>query len=494
MKKILGWKPSKIIIAVILGVILLMAVIPLIRLAVYAIPWFDDYSYTINNRSFRAAYGDTLLNAIKGVLYQVKTSWYAWQGTYSSIFLMGMAPIAWGEQYYRIGCMALIIFFSLATPVMVYVLSTRMFGLKRSSSWCIAILTTILAIEKMYFPGHGFYWYNGGLHYIGMHSFLMLMIAVIVCFSDVKKTGAAVTQIILSTVLAFVVGGSNYVTVLQGAIVLAALVLYTGFRYGYGRSLRLIPTVVVYGIGFYFNASAPGNSVRAAYFADSSMNPLEAILYSFPEGAKMLGKFSDVFLLVTLAVLIPIIWDGLSVSRGKFSFPLIFILFMAGLYFACYTPGMYAGGKVDLAMVWNICKFTYQIALIFGEIYFIGWLHRTVKDHKWRLNLDIGYWWYYAACAAVVLALFFASNMERYDYSSYAAFYDVHSGESAALYGEYERRIEQIREQGSDVYVTAYTYRPWYLRQKDLSDNPDAEENKAMAEWYGKNSITLITK
>ena len=36
--------------------------------------------------------------AISGALDCSRTQWYAWQGTYSSIFFMALMPAIWGEQ------------------------------------------------------------------------------------------------------------------------------------------------------------------------------------------------------------------------------------------------------------------------------------------------------------------------------------------------------------------------------------------------------------
>ena len=491
MKKFFTWKPSYKLLAIILTAVLIVALIPLIRLAMYALPWYDDYGYTRYTRSFMAAYGDTFINAMRGVFFQVKESWYAWQGTFSSIFLMALCPIAWGEEYYRYGVMALIIVFTAASFLCVYALSSRMFQIKKANSVCIAIITTLVAVEKMYFPGHGFYWYNGGVHYIGIESFLLFLVAAIVLFMDAKGIIPIVLQVFTTVILALIVSGGNFVSTLQGMLVLIALILYCILKYKV-RALRLIPVIPTYAFGMYKNLIAPGNAVRAQYF--NGMDPVHAVIKSFPEGMSRMRAFTDVFLFVALLVLIPIVWNGLEKSKCNFRLPLVFLGFMAGLYFATFTPNLYGTGIVDLARVLNICKMTYQFALILGEIYCIGWIKRIATAKKWKLNLDGGYWWVYVLAVLMLVGFFFKHNMERYEYSSYAAFYDVHSGESAALYDEYEDRIKEIESQGEVAYVKPYTRRSCYLRQTDLSEDPTAGENSEMAMYYDKEAIILKSK
>ncbi|MCR4618640.1 MAG: hypothetical protein K5669_10730 [Lachnospiraceae bacterium] len=491
MRKILGKKLSAKFIAIALGVVLIIAIIPLLVHANYMIPWYDDYGYAKYNRSFRLAYGDNLISLMRGVFFQVKESWWSWQGTFSSIFLMALCPIAWGEQYYRFGGMALIILFAVSVVFMMYALCKEMFGIKKTESFCIAFATALLTIEKMYFPGHAFYWYNGGVHYIGIHSFLMLFVGVIVLLSAKKGVLATILQVFFGMILALIVSGGNYVSLLEGAIILVALVLYVVVKYK-KRAFRMLPIVAVFIAGFYINATAPGNSVRSAFFAGSAHGPVESVLLSFPDGAKMIGKFSDIFLIVILAALIPIIWNGLRESKVRFRFPIIFVIFVCGLYFATYTAPLYGMGSVQQARIWNVCKLMYQLALILSEIYVIGWIHRVVREKQGKLSLNIGYWWFYGLCIAAVLIVFAHRDFERYDYASYGAAYDTLNHESGFLYGEYLDRIEQIKSQGPDVLVEPYRCSLWYLRQTDISENAWEGPNIELARWYGKNSIALI--
>ena len=43
---------------------------------------------------------------------------------------------------------------------------------------------------------------------------------------------------------------------------------------------------------------------------------------------------------------------------------------------------------------------------------------------------------------------------------------------------------------GEDVVVNPYGFRPWILQSGELSEDPWAGQNRAMADWYHKESIT----
>ena len=85
VKKVILWKPDMRLVAVLAVTALLLLLIPLLRMTIYTIPWYDDYGYASNVKNFLAL-DYTLANAWKGALYCVKTQWYAWQGTFSSCF------------------------------------------------------------------------------------------------------------------------------------------------------------------------------------------------------------------------------------------------------------------------------------------------------------------------------------------------------------------------------------------------------------------------
>ena len=144
-------------------------------------------------------------------------------------------------------------------------------------------------------------------------------------------------------------------------------------------------------------------------------------------------------------------------------------------------------GDGDIGRVLNAAKLTYQIMLVLTEIYVIGWVRTKVKNP----NKDFGYIWYYATGIAILLIAFAVSPMERIRYTPYGAYYYVHTGEARAYYNGYLDMIEEIHNQGDDVRVVRNVFRPAYLYSGELSDDPDYEPNRFMAEWYGKNSIAV---
>ena len=487
MKKLKDKTVSIRIITYILLAALLISLVLMLRLGLYTNPWGDDYEYAKYTRSFQEAYGRGIYNALRGAYYQAMQSWYCWQGTYSSIFLMAFAPLGFGEQYYFIGPFMLIIGLTCSTIVLAKTVSGRIFGFDKDSSTCFSLAMAILTVWRLYAPNEGFYWYNGGLHYVGMHSFMMLFVATAICIMSNRKTVTIVLSIIAATLLAIVCSGANYVTALQGLLVLLLVIIIAAVKYQ-KKAFLYTPVLVMYIVALRMSIIAQGNVARASKFIGQSMSPVQAILHSFPEAAKRVWEFTGVFTIVFMIAIAPVIWKGLEGASCKFRLPGVFVILGFCFYATSYTASLYAMGRADIARMLNAAQLTLQFVLIISEIYFIGWLRGKLS----KAVTDIGYWWVYAVCLLVLVVSFAASKEERFRYVPYGAYYYVHTGEAAAYHDGYLRRVESIKEQGPDVRVVPNIFRPAYLFTGELSEDPMEQDNRLMTEWYGKNSIVIV--
>jgi len=104
---------------------------------------------------------------------------------------------------------------------------------------------------------------------------------------------------------------------------------------------------------------------------------------------------------------------------------------------------------------------------------------------------NIAFVWLYTVCVAVLAVSFAVSPLERIKYSPYGAYYYVHTGEAAAYHDGYLRQVEAVKEQGADAVVDRNVFKPSFLYSGELSDDPEYEPNRFMAQWYGKSSIAV---
>jgi hypothetical protein len=472
--------------------LLTLTLIPLLRISLYSVPWYDDFNYGMYAKS-AIDEGLGLTGVLKAALETVRVQWYAWQGTYSSVFFMSLMPGIWGEKYYFLGPVFLILLLTAGVYVLMYVVLRDIFSAGRYDAAAVSAVCAAAAVMFIHSSQAGFYWYNGGVHYIGMHSFFMFFTALCiraVCCSNRKKSIASLAA---AAVFAVITAGSNYVTALQGLVVAAAFLIFI-ILYRKKLIIAYIPAFVLYCYGFYKNVGAPGNRFRKAAYVGWGYSPAMAVLRSFREAALHIGTFTGWRTVAVMVLLVPVLITIVSVSRAKFINPIPIIILSFALYATGFTPSLYSLGHAGLGRTLNAVKLTFQILLFIDEICVIGWICQKTgcKQDNNKYNNKNSEIPFYIVMLAVMAFLFRMSSNQAGLYSSFGAYYYVHTGEAYNFHEEYMERVDILKSDEQNVVLKGYTYRPWMLCIGDLGDNPDAEENMCVAAWYDKESVTVI--
>lgn len=487
MRRLLCWRPDTKTVAAGAVLALVLLLIPLYRIAFYSAPWYDDYIMGLFTKNFLVQ-ERSLSSVLQGALYCTKTQWYAWQGTFSSIFLMSLMPAIWGDDKYFLGALFLLTIFLTAILVFVRVLVKDVFEGDKYSCIVLQAVTAAMLFVLIHTPQAGFYWYNAGVHYVGMHSLCLLFIAGLIKLLKTKSRAATVILVIISMLGAFVAGGSNFVTALQGLLVVCTILALAAWSRS-KRGLLLLPALVVYGAAFYQNISAPGNNVRRAFYVGQGLDWFSAIMQSFVEAVKHLGRFTGLMTIPVLVLLIPVIWQMVQKSSFQFRYPLLVLLWSVCLYASGFAPSLYSMGNAGLGRTLNVVKITYQLLLILNEIYLLGWLCQYLKRKERTVPSGKCYWWFYPLIGALMLCAFWLEPKKEGSFSSYTAYHYVHTGEANNFYQEYLQRVEILNGDEKDVVLRPYGFRPWILSTGELTENPDNEANRAVASYYGKESV-----
>lgn len=491
VKRVLGWRPSDPVVSIGAVAVLAVLLMPLLRIALYAVPWYDDFNYA----SFtRTAMMETpgLIGALKGAWECAGVQWYAWQGTFSSIFFMALSPHIWGEEYYFLGSIFLILLLTVSVFVLMGTLAGKVLHVDKATSISLQAVTAIMAIELTYTTPSALFWYNPGVHYMGMHSFAMLFIAVLICLFTVERAWSirGVLLILAGMLGAVLAGGSNFVTALQAFVVLG-FVAAAAFFVEKKKILRYLPVLLVYGYAFYRNVSAPGNRVRGQFYVGWGYGPVESVLRSFLEAFRYLGEFSGWITLVAVILIIPLAWRIVGKSDFSFRLPGLVLLGSFCLYATGFTPSLYSLGHAGLSRTLNAVKITYQILLVINEVYWIGWARRMLAKRGRECRAKGCPWWFYVLIGLSVIFVVKHSSNQYGWYSSWGAYHYIHSGEAYNFHCEYLDRLEILRSDEKNVVLESYQFKPWMLCLGDLSEDPDSEENRAMASWYGKDSLAV---
>lgn len=494
-------KPAAVAVTALLALAGLL--VPLLRILPYTAPWYDDYNYGSFVQAFLSE-DYSLRSALQGAWYCVRTQWYAWQGTFASVWFMSFVPLVWGEEYYFLGPLFVLCLLVAGTLVLTGVLMRRVLRADEWSCAAVAAGTTILTVEFMHTVQSGLYWYNTALHYTGMHSFLMLTIAAAVGLITGKGKKSPIVLVPLTMLGAVLGGGSNFVTCLQGLLVLG-LLLGLELVMRKRRGLLLVPPMAVYAYAFYLNVSAPGNNVRAANYVGWGYSAPEAILRSFWEGILHLWEFTGVRTWLVLLLMAPVIWHTVRRTAFRFRLPLLVLAVSFGLYCTGFTPSLYSLGHAGLGRTLNAVKLTFQLLLVLNEVYLLGWFAQRMEQkeqgggkprsavRRILCSADDGAapWWYYAAVCAALAVTFAADPIQATNYSTYMTYAFVHSGEAYNYHQEYLARVETLKGNGEDIVFEPYHFTPYPICSGDLSEDPEAEENRAVSNWYGKNSVRI---
>ncbi|MCQ2525931.1 MAG: DUF6056 family protein [Lachnospiraceae bacterium] len=499
IKKLFGWTFSEKYRAIGYLAILAVGVGLLIALAKYSVPYYDDYAYGDYTRAGMSSSYD-LIGAIKGAANGVKVMWYAWQGTHASIFFMCLVPSVFGEQFYFLGPIFLILLLTGAVFTLTYVVARDVL---KADKWnCLALqsLTAGMIILYIHSANQAFYWYNGGFHYTAMHANLMFLSACIVRLlsTDLKREKIAMTLLVI--LLAEMVGGSNYVTAMQSGLVLVSFALL-GILKKKKSTLLLLPGLVAYGISFYYNIFAPGNNVRESHFWYVEETPLMAVADSFKEAVKWGIQFSNWKTLLIVFLIIPVAWSIVKKTGFVFKWWVMLLMMAWSLCFfaSSFTASLYATGEVVLARVINNAKMNYHLMLVLNVVYVVGFIYQLVqkksknKEKNLLLKWKGGFAW--PLIIAWVGAFFFFYTNEVNPIGNYTVFgatYYLANGTAEQFYDEYEQRLEILKDDSiKDVVFEPYKARPWFLINKDIGTNPSDEENVFLAEYYNKNSVCV---
>lgn len=495
MKRLLGrivnFEINKVVLTVGMVLLLLVVVAPVARIMMYCVPWYDDFGYGKWVKDFweiRHSFGD----ALQGAVESARSSYYAWQGTFSSCFMMSLMPAVWGTDKYVFGLWFILGVFVMAVFALVHVLMRDVLGADRWNTLAVQSVVAATCVLLFHSPIEGLFWYNSGVHYTGMHSIGFLLVAMLLKAVYEKNKIGKIILAVLSVPLAFFVGGANYVTVLQMLLIILS-VMGWGLLFKKKSVLIVTPAVISMAVAFCISVTAPGNGKRMVHFTGMKSSPLEAVLNSFKSAFEYLDDFTGWMTLAILILLVPIVIRVVSKTSFEFRYPGLVFAWSFCLYATGFTPTLYTMGHNLLGRATNMTKFTFQLLLFLNLFYITGWVCRYLKEKKGKEVNCKNSLVFYVLMAMLMVGIFAAEPNKGGKYTTYVSYYFVHTGEANNYYREYLERVELCEYDTEDVIVRPYVFKPWVMCLGDLSSDPNYEPNRFMAEYFGKNSISCLT-
>ena len=494
--------------------------LPVLYLSRYAVPACDDYYYgTATHQAWLQAH--SLGAVLRAAVGTVAKYWINWQGTYSSIFMMSLTPGIWGERWYFVTTFLMAGILCGGITALMYVVLKKYVCAEGpdgerggSGRWRILLCITVilfLSIQTLVAPSDALYWYNGALHYVFMESVFFFQAAVLLLFcrrrtadgtAAAEKKGRPLCDaclLILSVLLAAVLGGANLLTGLQSCILTAFLILYLfwlGYREkgekkaAYRRTgcLVLLPMAVNLA-GFAVNIFAPGNMIRET--TGEGMGALQAILRSFYWAAVYFTEWMTPLVLAGFLLLIPVLWRMTENAGVRFFHPAAAAFLSYCVYAAMYTPTLFAMADEGPERCKNIMRIVLYLFVFFNLLNACGWLRRCRKENlAVRLLKDVekNYAAWLLGCSICVV-LIFLLPADKNTYTSISAFRSLVIGEAEQFYEENMDRIALYNDETlTDVTVPYLTARPYLLFKGDVGPEYSRTYwiNVAIMEYYQK--------
>lgn len=479
--------------AVVLTVLMVLSLLPVMYLGRFNHPTGDDYYYSAETRIVWENTGSitaTLAEAIRGVAHDYQT----WQGTYSAMFFMRLAPNVFSETAYQYVTAVLLLLltgsiFFLLKPVICECLKGS-----RSLWLIVSSVLSIICIQTVPSQGETFFWYNGSMYYTGYFAVTVMFFGLIIRYLLRPRW----YFIPVFSLLAILLAGGNYVSLLPAIILMVCLAIGLFYKHEYKKFYVIAMVAVLLLIGLGISALAPGNALRQDELW--KIPAWKAILKSLLQGIKYLWAWMRGWWWIGIAIVTPFFvksYKELACKTSwKFRYPVIVIGFAYGIFCSMSCPTFYSMNSTGPARVVSIVYYGFMLTSFFCYYYLLGYVYQKCKDIKGIDLAESGAVYKKLSFVATVVALalllgqMFSRNM--LNCTTVKAVRELASGEAKAYGQEYQERLALLYDENiEDVVLMPHKHTPDMLYVGDLLDNPEAPGNQKMAQFYGKKSVIV---
>lgn len=477
--------------------ILIVSILPILYMGFFAHPVGDDYTYGMKAHLAWEQTG-SLFNVLKAAVTTARTEWYSYQGPYASAFFMALQPAVISERLYCLTPFIMLFMLILSTSIFLRIVFVNFLHIPVLYKKITACILLLLSIQLLDTPSEAFFWYCGAVHYVFMHSCMLLFFSALLMAAH--KTKLRLLFVFASLPLAVCCGGANFTTALFTIVILCTAFCILLFFRKIQELFIFLPAFLVNIIAFTTNIIAPGNMIREEDL-HSSFPPAKAIYYAFQYGLEYLGKWTNIYVFIALLLLVPVAWASASYLKVKLRLPGLFTFFSYCILSSMFAPLTYAlGVSLVFGRTLNIIMQTFYLLLILNLFYWTGWLRQNLealnpeplflmiqslkqifKKHQKVFALSLSFFLLFATVCT-----------NRASITSKSAVCDLWKGYPQAYHRETLNRISLLTMEGVDeVWVPNYTVRPALLDLEDITTDPEHWRNQSLAQWYGIKTLHL---
>ena len=503
---------------IVVGVLFAISLLPIIYVGLHNYATGDDYWYGVN--TYRGWLESGLLGALKGSVLTVAQFYENWQGTWFTMFLFTFSPNHFWEDGYII-----VVFLSLGLLIgsISYLANfylVKKLNFTKGATAIIVCMISYLAIQYIPRTTSGIYWFNGIMHYTV--PFFLAVLAIVHSHKFVEKKSKIDYAILFISFL--LLGGGSYLAPLAATLtvflIMVSQIEIKQFDFKERKivvkyewhNLWIILAVIAELIGLIISFKAPGNSVRGGeQFGADFKWALQCIFYAIDRGI-YLGE--DYFLknpvtTIVYVILAIFIWNQLwRVDRKKVKFrcPFLFVVYMNGIYWAIYTPEIYARSDVS-GGVPNTYFHIFLIITFANMIYVHGWFQKQlvkrwqkkagstgemydkIRDNsmvyrkKYKTHIEIPV--IILGCILFVVISIFSENVTTNEYCMTC----IADGSLKKYATVREQQDELLIETKEERVTVPEMDAPYPLLHMEMNETGDGYQNVDRAKYYGKECI-----
>ncbi len=492
--------------AIVIAALFALSLVPLLLIGRYDHPSADDLSYgLLTAQTWTRTH--SFPQVVQSAAEQARLIYGNWQGTFSAVFLMAFQPAIFGENYYFLTPIILIISLTAGTMLFLNILLVDWMGSDRLSAMIISLLVSAVTVQFVYSPVEGFYWYNGGIFYTFFYSLALFLFSIVLLMMKSKTFIRKIVYALIASGLAFIIGTGNYTTALTSVLILAFLLLVCVLKNR--KCLYTIITVFAFSLaGLLISATAPGNAIRQAAIGKHP-GALQAIFLSFVFGGYSIFNATTVPIVIMWLFLTPFLYQIAAKSKYKFAHPIRFALVSFCIYCAQATPPIFAMGVSLPERLIDIVYYSYYLLVLLNLLYFLGWLSRNNREREKPVNtrLFAVVSRHRAKYSVVMFIIFLCSTLGMCSITKGAdgkpSVTHLPAGASAAISlttGEAKKYDMEAKERlmiyknplHADAEVQPFSVTPHVLFENDISTDIHDWKNKNAARFYGKKSVRLM--
>lgn len=458
--------------------------IPVFIISFYTIPSADDFVNSVTIRADLLEHHSYLSAAFNEVIYYYKNISGYFFGAFLNFYVSPL--LRGGIKALRITVFFLNLFFYSSLYFFVDELLNFFYGVKNKKINLLVYILILFAFINNQYNSEMTTWYCTLISYVFVVS---CMFWGIIFFLKALKSGKSY-YVVLASLLGFLASGDALnVTALNCGIYL--LISYIGFSVYKKRKIPLIcfGSALTGGI---INAVAPGNFIRQGH----NINPypiMEAINVANYHGKQQIKEllFYSPFIILLFVFFIIM----LKIIRNTRSLRIWHLIIFAGIIIAgiivvnfpvCLG---YRGSHFPERCVW-----VENCVIYLGGFSWTACLAEWIKNRHISLKIQKGI----IRCVYISIIFYALSLSTRRNITVYPTIdmikqlADNELTDYVEFWEEILKEIEYSEEDDVQIYRKEIKKNA-FVRYPDLTSDKDYEMNKAIAEYYGKASVVMIT-